>query len=308
VALDPIHDRTALRKQLLANGYAPLPNVDKICVIKDWPRLTIDEAFIDRYRRADAYQATGLRIQDGLVAIDGDVPIDGLAQQSLQLVRPGLLRIGKPPKWMRLVRCPDIEHPVLRSHKWTNGSDIARIEIFLGGSRQIGAFGWHTRGERLYRWPGKSPLDVPLARLPLIRQRHLAAICDRFNELAGEHGLVRVEQPKPAPGGARLFDLDESSRFDDSDGRMAITIDQLTANYLAARHSGRDYRVSSSFTGDRGHNTSKCWVFWHPGADCIAIYDHEQAITHLPRAAAGLGQDVPLGLRVLFDAHEEGAK
>lgn len=284
MTLDPIVDRTALRLQLLRNGYAPLPNVDKVCRLPNWPRVGVNENFINSYKRAEAWQATGLRIERGLTAIDADVPIDGLAKRIGKGV-PGLLRIGKPPKWMRLVRCADADVAVLRSHRWTDGESTARIEIFLGGVKQVGAFGWHTKGERLYQWPGKSPLDVPLDRLPVMPQRALAQLCDRFNVLAQAFGLVKLEPPK-ALTGAHVFDLDEDSRFKDSDGRVEVTLAQLEANYLAARHGGRAYAVSSSYRGDDGRRKDKASVIWSTVFDCIAVYDFEQYVLHLPKALA----------------------
>ena len=40
---------TALRKQLLKNGYVPLPNLDKRCMLKGWPTVHVDEAAIDMW-------------------------------------------------------------------------------------------------------------------------------------------------------------------------------------------------------------------------------------------------------------------
>ena len=40
---DPL---TALRLRLLANGYTPLPNYDKVCREPNWPRLVVNAAAI----------------------------------------------------------------------------------------------------------------------------------------------------------------------------------------------------------------------------------------------------------------------
>src|SRR5690606_17299725 len=54
---------TQVRLRLLENGYAPLPNFDKRCFMKDWPRLEVDEAAIHSWgRRHKRYTATGVRI------------------------------------------------------------------------------------------------------------------------------------------------------------------------------------------------------------------------------------------------------
>ena len=45
--MDTDKDRLiTLRRQLVENGYHPLPNRDKACYLEGWPRVHVDDAAI----------------------------------------------------------------------------------------------------------------------------------------------------------------------------------------------------------------------------------------------------------------------
>jgi hypothetical protein len=291
--LDAIVNRTELRLQLLRNGYTPLPNVDKVCKLPGWPTARITEALIKRYARSAAWQSTGLRIEHGLVAIDGDILSENLAQQAWELVPRGALRrVGKAPKWMALARLDGSAGPAaakLRSHSWTDGVDKHQVEIFTGGHQQIGAFGWHTLNERRYTWIGPSPLDVPLHKLQPVTALSLSQIRDGFDTLAERAGMVQLVETKP--GKHRVYDIDETTRFSDNVGRFGVTLAELEQNYFAAAHAGRAYRVASPWTGE-GRNVEKCLVGWSPRHDCVTVHDFPYDTTHLPARFAETGGGV----------------
>lgn len=46
-ARERVEEQTRIRKALLANGYTPLANRDKMCVLTGWPGLNVDDAMID---------------------------------------------------------------------------------------------------------------------------------------------------------------------------------------------------------------------------------------------------------------------
>ena len=97
---------------------------------------------------------------------------------------------------------------------------------------------------------------------------------------------MRVEPPKEAAPGSLAYDIDEATRFDVQHGP-----DQITYDELCDMQAGRtDLRVSSSFI-DGGSNRSKCWVFWSPRHDCVAVYDHGTLVTHYPSNMATLIDD-----------------
>jgi hypothetical protein len=294
--LDAIVNRTELRLQLLRNQYTPLPNVDKVCKLPSWPTIRVDEALIRRYARSLAWQSTGLRIEHGLVAIDGDILDGKLAQRAWEALPKGVLRrVGKFPKWMALARLDPSCGPVaakLRSHSWTDGADKHQVEIFTGGHQQIGAFGWHTLNERRYTWIGPSPLDVPLHKLQPVTALSLVQIRDGFDALAEGAGLTRLVETKH--GKNRVYDITDETRFSDNAGRTGVTLAELEQNYFAAAHVGRAYRVASPWTGD-GRNVEKCLVGWSPKHDCVTVHDFPYDTTHLP-ARFGSGSPLPTAL------------
>ena len=100
--------RHELRKQLLANGYRPLPLVDKGIRIPGWTRAEIDTEWIEQFRRSGAYQNTGIRCDD-LIAFDIDVTDEDLADEIEDYIEntvgpTDLCRVGYWPKRLLLYR------------------------------------------------------------------------------------------------------------------------------------------------------------------------------------------------------------
>ena len=58
---------SALRRQLLENGFTPLANKDKACFLENWPRLHVDDGIIKRWSRMLGASATGIRRSKGTV-------------------------------------------------------------------------------------------------------------------------------------------------------------------------------------------------------------------------------------------------
>jgi hypothetical protein len=58
-------------------------------------------------------------------------------------------------------------------------------------------------------------------------------------------------------------------------------LDELDAVRLAARHEGRDFRVTSSFLG-HGTNPKKCIVGYARRSRCVCIHNFETGQTHMP--------------------------
>ena len=178
---------TEQRLQLLENGYSPIRNRDKRTFTKDWPTLDITPELIESWGRMRRDAATGLRIEDGLCAIDFDINdeaamkeiantifdrIDTIGDESNGAV---LFRHGKGAKEAWFVRT-DEDFGRLHSRAWIRPGESVddgthRIEIFGGASpRQFGALGPHTVAddgtvEIEYRYPERSPLDTRKSEL-----------------------------------------------------------------------------------------------------------------------------------------------
>lgn len=305
-----IDELTALRLKLFENGYVPIPNRDKVPAIKGWQDLVVDEGEILSWKgsRASRRLATGLRIEGGLCAIDVDTSNPVLAKQfreDLARIAPevaaqGLERHGAPVKFALFVRREEADIFYRRqSRRWVRPEDADKereeredhlVEIFGGGKRvgrQFGCFGPHSHDDqgnvlREYRWPGRSPVDVPLSDLPILEKAQSFALIEAFDQRATPLGYVPVKTSQRGETVPKfLYDLTAEMRFDTNDGDVGVRLADLEDALFAASHHGIDLRVSSSFLG-HGTNLTKCHVGWSNALKCITVHDYETAITHLP--------------------------
>lgn len=297
-----------LRLQLLANNYSPIRNRDKRTFCRDWPSLDITPEVIKSWSRMSRDKATGLRIEDGLAAIDIDIDdpiIDDIADAILDLVpelgdpnAPLLVRKGKGRKEAWFVRTADIFGRI-HSAGWTppgRSADDAvfRVEIFGGGSaRQFGAFGSHTvsdSGEVLieYQWVDRSPADTPKQQLPLLTKSQFHAIADLVDRMLLAAGWTKVL--RSAAGGdstERVYDLTNDMEFDLLDGDT-VTMAQLKELVVGEEH----VRCSASWLeGESAVNRSRCLVSL-TRAGYLAIFETASGVTHVE--AAGQPRDFNL--------------
>lgn len=292
-----------LRKTLLRNGFYPTPNVGKACYLERWPKVEITPELIDRWSRRNArFPDTGLRIQDGLAAIDLDIDdepglyavAEAIEAEFPQLRAGALVRYGKGVKEAWFCRTAE---PFSRLHThrfWAPGrnnpdKDTAHCaEIFGGASaRQFGAFGAHTRDDRgdvvvAYEWAeGRSPLTVPLAELPELTKEDFV----RISELVGLtlRGLG-FEQVMLSIAGEnrphRVYDLTDDMLFECNDG-VTRTLEELEflAGYPGLRCS------ASWLEPGRGHSLTRCLVGRSHRLD-LTLWDSAHEVTHMAAHAA----------------------
>lgn len=282
---------TALRLKLLANGYTPIRNRDKIPAVKAWQKVKITGAEIKRWQRMSSARSTGLRIENGLAVIDFDIDdqeamdsiyhavLDALPELDRADV-PLLVRGGKGAKEAWFVRT-DEPFGRIFSSVWVRPGETAddgmhRVEIFAGGSpRQFGAFNWHTVGVLKYRWRDQSPADIRLDQLPVLAKKQFFLICDivsRKLEELGWHHMDRL--PSGENLATRVYDLTEDMAFDCDDG-FTRTLDELRA--IAALG---DVRCSASWLeGPRAVNRTRCLVGMSRFGG-VSIYETASCVTH----------------------------
>jgi hypothetical protein len=128
-------------------------------------------AAIDEYQPAEAFCCC-LAVQPEIAAIDIDITDREHAATVAELAddilgRTPLLRIGLPPKCLRIYR----SRGGIRSRK------LHPLEFFSGSGQVVG-FGWHPKAGCPYLWPTSSPLDLSAdsAELPPVTRAQL----DRF--------------------------------------------------------------------------------------------------------------------------------
>ena len=319
---DPL---TALRLRLLANGFTPLPNFDKVCLEWNWPRLVVDAAKIISWKgsRSRKRLATGLRVENGLCVLDVDstdlrltkgfrADLAGLnpAVAAQALERHG----GAGGKFALFCRRPEdaaiqgfisledfYKKPTevyyrIQGRKWVRPEDLDkpteeraehRLEVFAGtkGGRQFGAFGPHSRDA-----DGK-----------VVREYHWPGRSPADVPLADLPLLTKKE----------VFTLCDA--FDARAGRLGYvpvphtiqgetvpsfvfdlvdtmdfdgySLDELKSLYNAARNSDKYSNRITSGFLGHGTNPTKCIIGWSGQHNCVCVHNFETGITHLPAKA-----------------------
>lgn len=176
-------DPTDLRLALHRNGYRPVPVLGahvamkaagKRPMMKGWETVcaSADEGEIARWARAQRNCTNTGLLCDDLVGVDIDVLdvtlADRLRDMALAMLGPTpLLRIGKAPKCLLAFRTDAPFDKVQTSEFQMLDGTVARVEVLATGQQFVG-FGIHPGTKAPYHWPDRSPLDVPLADLPLV--------------------------------------------------------------------------------------------------------------------------------------------
>ena len=282
--------------QLLANGYVPLPNRDKVCMLKGWPMVLVDEAQCRRWSRSAKWPAIGLRTDAPLLVIDLDLP-DAAVLAAVRAVAPravldGLERIGNPPKTAFFLRMSTADEPfremhTRRYHNDRNPPDAFAVQAFGGGpGAQVGAFGPHSHDDagnviRTYRWINdRSPANVPLRDLPeLTRAEVNAFLVAAEAVIAAQPGMTVDAQTK---AGESYFEqrywLDDTMVFRDAEG-FEYSLDELREEAKARTKLKQAFFITGSFTGDpHSKGSPRCRVRWSEGKGVI-ITDYKDHVT-----------------------------
>jgi len=273
---------TETRLRMLANGYTPIPAIDKITTFRGWPTVEVTEQEIESWDRIEGMASSNLRIENGLAVIDFDVPDDQVTQLYDELLdawpdlNSCIMRIGKAPKEAWFFRV-DRPYPRLATPVYGSTDEPLMVESWGGETRrQFGAVGWHTEGERRYQWVDDlDPSNTPLESLPLLERATVSAIMrfcaqwleERFDRIRGEG----IEETRPRD----VYDLTPDMVFvTREDGEL--TLDELRGVLGGSGH----YYLSASFTGSAtARNTRRCSATEdHHGG--VAIWDSMTDITH----------------------------
>lgn len=287
---DTIYD---LRKQLLSNGFTPLPNRDKRCFLERWPSVEVTDAALQNWqRKVRRFSATGLRVENGLAVIDIDVdhPIMEKLAVALEKVVPEgyLLRRGKGHKEAWFVRTAE---PFTRifTRRWTAPGTTADegtccVEIFGGATpRQFGAFGPHTvddDGNVLvsYQWDGPSPADTRLDQLPVLTKEQFYEVANAAEQTLLDEGFTVVERSTRGESEAsRVFDLKEDTRFDLHTGEDGVLLRDVEQRLKGGAH----LRCSASWLeGSSAVNRSRC-ILGLSRYGYLTVWESASGVTHM---------------------------
>lgn len=293
--------QTGIRRALLANGYTPLANKDKMCVLHGWSDMPVDEAKVDEWSGQLKWRATGVRVEGGLAVIDLDVNderavlaiVDALPEETWAKLSRAPVRIGKGWKEAWFCRLLEGEEPFYRlasaGFREHEGDDVVhRVEIFAGadGGRQFGAYGAHTIADNgdvavAYRWVlDRGLVEVRFGELPALTRAELSEVADIATRVLDEMGWHRDLRSKPGfSSNVPIFDLSDQifATRDHGDGDLAWLED------LCAAHG--DVRLSASWLeGEAAVNMTRCIASIHPRDGRVSILETASFELHRPKA------------------------
>lgn len=217
--VDARKQRTELRLQLFRNGFTPLPNKNKMCLLKGWSRVELDAAMIENEypidgRKSGRWRDTGIRCGD-LIALDFDIDdadllndlLDVLVAENV-IVESPFVRIGRAPREMWVYRMVGPKTSKRTTGGFT-GEGFGKLQVeVLGIGSQFGAYGKHS-DDIEYSWPNKDLLDHDITELPAITLEQVDAVIARSARYFEEEGLLRLDNGAGTLDGhySRVFDL-----------------------------------------------------------------------------------------------------
>lgn len=298
--IDEAKKQTLVRRRLLANGYTPLANKDKMCILPGWSDLTVDDDLIDEWSRQLKWRATGVRVERGLAVIDIDVNdrdaveaiIDAIPGDIWDVLDAAPIRRGKGAKIAWFVRLADGEEPFYRLasagfRQQPGDETVQRVEIFAGasGGRQFGVYGAHTIGPDdqpsvVYRWvDDRGLLEVPFADLPRLTRAQLATVADTATATLDRLGWVRDKLSKEGfSSGQPIYDLD----MQEFETRDHGTVDLAGLHDLCELHG--EVRLSASWLeGEAAVNMTRCIASLHPRDGRVSILETASFERHRPK-------------------------
>jgi Bifunctional DNA primase/polymerase, N-terminal len=206
-------DPTALRHQLVAAGYCPLPLRGKAPFLKNWQQRTEPSRKDIEYWAQHFSDATNTGLLTRLMpTLDIDIT-DPAAVEAIESFVRGkferrgyiLSRTGKRPKTAIPFRTNEPFRKLSRSMIAPDGSTGQKIELLCDG-QQIVVDGIHPETRRPYRWYGGAPGAIKFDELPKLHPDEAQALVDDVVELlCRDFGYKRPpEHPRKANGGDDL--------------------------------------------------------------------------------------------------------
>lgn len=229
---------------LLKNGYGPIPLEPgtKHPAVYDWTK-TPTASDVAKWALECPDGGTGL-IGGAIVGIDIDVVEQpGLAADLERLTRnrlgeTPLLRIGKAPKRVLVYRA-DVPFRGWKRHP---------LEVLALG-QQFVAFGTHPDTGKPYYWPDQSPLDVPLADLPVVTEDMVRDWLEEAWALIPESLRRKAASPTSANGKPKAKCSPALRRLDDAAMADLLWVENLVPE---ARHVGGSWRFRPTWGGSDG--------------------------------------------------------
>lgn len=316
---DEIALQTRIRHKLLENGYTPLANKAKDCLLTGWSNLVVDSDMVESWADKLKYRATGVRIGGGLMMIDFDIDdadmvaaiMDALPDDLWKKLKACPVRFGSGAKEAWFARLPDGAPEFYRIASGAyvkKGCDpeaedvvLHRLEVFAAGGRQAGAYGAHTVDKETgdvsvsYRWlDDRGLVEVPFDALPVVSEADVVRLCQIVNEVLEAGGWV--PNTRAAAGKTvetEVYDLDDGMEFETRDyGVVGLKdLEDLCAD--------GQVRLSASWLeGHAARNLTRCIATLHPSDGRVRILETASFSMHRPKELDGRARFIRLGERM----------
>ena len=317
VRRDRVAEQTAIRTKMLANGYVPLANKDKMCTIKGWSKIEVNAAQIEAWSHT-RFVATGVRLDGALAMIDWDIDdgktIIAIIQRAIEKARnpeqarrfqdlydKAPVRFGKGEKeaWFCRIAVGDEGFGRYASSAYAKpgedpeaeGTVLHRLEVFNSSGRQAGVYGAHTldAGEvvREYRWLDDVGLaDIEVGDLVELTREDISDLCQAASEyMEGEGWVYHNASKSGATCDEKVYDLRAADGrvFDTEAGEVDLE------GLLDLVSDGSTIRLSASWLeGPAARNRTRCIADLHPIDGRLSILDTATWQSHRP---AEMGSD-----------------
>lgn len=300
-AAEAVEAQTAIRRALLAGGYVPLANVDKMCVLKGWPALAVDAKQIDEWADLYRYKATGVRVDGSLVVLDFDIDDadmldaiwDALPEDLADLLDRAPMRFGGGDKFALFLRRAAGDggcfgRMVSQAYAPVGDERLMRVEVFdAGAPRQFGVYGPHSFDEdggvaAWYRWAdGRGLADVEVDGLPEITVAQIEAVLDVASRAMLDGGWeYEVSTHAGVVDGRPRFDIEDDCVFETRDHGEVVGVAALEA---LCDVDGLGVRLSASWLeGSSAVNTSRCIARLNAADERLQIWESAGCVLHRP--------------------------
>jgi hypothetical protein len=302
---DPRLQCTDLRLQLFANGFVPLPNQNKMCLLPEWTTVEVTPDLIRsrEWTRSAKLRDTGVRCGD-VIAVDWDIDDRKTLNDMLDaavaakvIPESRFVRIGKAPREMWLYRTSDKIGKLSTGFFAKPDADAdakgEQVEI-LGRGCQFAAFGLRDPATP-YTWPDLCITDYKYMDLPEITLEQVKALKDFAILFFEESGFAR----RSAEGGNTdgyniVYDLTPDMKFDVKE-LGEVTVAELETYLEAHPTAVLRCRMEALRPG-----TSGSWAGMASLASgMVCISDHGSSTTHYPARPAGEDSLAKLGEMLL---------
>lgn len=307
---DPREQRTALRKQLYANGFTPIPTKFKQAVYPNWSKMEVTPSEIETWESKGYLLDTGIRCGD-VVAIDWDISDADLLNDLLDYLiakrvmdESLFVRIGKPPRELWVYRTKDkVGKKTTGFFQYPDAADDAKphqVEV-LGTGCQFAAYGMRDP-ETWYIWPELALHDHKYMDLPEITLAQIDAIRDASADFFADRGLRQISNGTSAEAGySHVYDLTDSMAFEVQ--HMGVMTVAEIRDYLS---SSEDAVLRCKVEVLRP-GTSGSWagmISLSGGVVCIS--DHGSYTSHFPASSKPV--DIKGVLSRLFERFPQQVK